>query len=294
MRLAPVQLIYVERVRFDMQKLQNPEISGIEYQHGTLFEYEMREYIFEKWGRKCVYCDVENVPLNMDHVKCQAKGGSNRASNLVPACIPCNKAKDTLDVRDFVKDPKRLARILAQLKAPLQDAVAVNATRWELDRKLRELGLPVEASTGGKTKWNRKQFDVPKTHALDALCVGDVADIARWQEKILRIQCTGRGKYARTTSDKYGFPRSQLPRIKIFYKFRTGDLVQASILNGKNIGVWSGRVTVRSTGYFAIQTGNNKIDGVSYKNLKLLQRGDGYGYSRKPTIEKGELSSSNP
>jgi hypothetical protein len=275
-----------------MQKLQNPEISGIEYQQGTLFEYEMREYIFEKWGRKCVYCDIENVPLNLDHVECQAKGGSNRASNLVPACIPCNEAKDTLDVREFVKDPKRLARILAQLKTPLRDAAAVNATRWELDRKLRELGLPVAASTGGKTKWNRKQFGVPKTHALDALCVGDVADIVRWPREMLRIGCTGRGGYARTRSDKFGFPRIKLPRKKIIHGFRTGDLVQATIPKGKNAGVWRGKVAIRSRGSNTVQAGNKKIDGTSYKNLKLLQRGDGYSYSRKLTIEEGERGSS--
>jgi hypothetical protein len=271
-----------------MQRLQNPEISGIEYQQGTLFEYEMREYIFEKWRRKCVYCDMENVPLNLDHVKCQAKGGSNRASNLVPACIPCNKAKDTLDVRDFVKDPKRLARILKQVKAPLRDAAAVNSTRWELDHQLRALGLPVEASTGGKTKWNRKQYDVPKTHALDALCVGDVTGVIRWQQDVLAIGCTGRGIYTRTRSNKYGFPRTRIPRKKMFHGFTTGDLVQANIPEGKNAGNWRGRVSVRTTGYFGVKKGDMKIDGISHRNLKLLQRGNGYSYSRKPTIKKGE------
>jgi hypothetical protein len=35
-RLAPVDGIAVERVRFDMQPLENHEISGVEYQQGTL------------------------------------------------------------------------------------------------------------------------------------------------------------------------------------------------------------------------------------------------------------------
>jgi hypothetical protein len=48
-----------------LQKLENPEISGIAYQQGTLAGYELREYLLEKWGRKCAYCDATNVPLQI-------------------------------------------------------------------------------------------------------------------------------------------------------------------------------------------------------------------------------------
>ena len=56
MRLAPVAAISQELVRFDTQILQTPEISGVEYQQGTLAGYEVREYLLEKWGRRCAYC----------------------------------------------------------------------------------------------------------------------------------------------------------------------------------------------------------------------------------------------
>jgi hypothetical protein len=67
-RWAPVCAISVKRARFDAQALENPEISGVEYQQGTLAGYEVREYVFEKFGRHCVYCDAVDVPLNLDHV----------------------------------------------------------------------------------------------------------------------------------------------------------------------------------------------------------------------------------
>ena len=66
-KLVPVTELWVETVKFDTQKLQNPEVSGAEYQQGTLFGFEVREYLFEKFGRKCVYCGVESVPLNIKH-----------------------------------------------------------------------------------------------------------------------------------------------------------------------------------------------------------------------------------
>ena len=66
--LAPVTNIVQESVRFDTQLMENPEISGIEYQQGTLVGCEVREYLLEKWSHKCAYCNAEDVPLNIDHV----------------------------------------------------------------------------------------------------------------------------------------------------------------------------------------------------------------------------------
>jgi len=40
-RLVPVTFAEIELARFDTQALQNPEISGIEYQRGELFGYEV-------------------------------------------------------------------------------------------------------------------------------------------------------------------------------------------------------------------------------------------------------------
>ena len=128
-KLCPVTGIAVERVRFDMQLLENPEISGVGYQQGTLAGYEVREYILERDGRCCAYCGVTDVPLNLDHVIPRSRGGSNRVSNLVCACVPCNEEKGPQPVEVFLKaDPRRLAAVKARLKAPLKDAAAVNAT----------------------------------------------------------------------------------------------------------------------------------------------------------------------
>jgi hypothetical protein len=75
-RLAPVLALSVERVRFDMQLLENPEILGVEYQQGTLGGYEIREYVFEKFERHCAYCGITDVPPNLDHIHPRSRGGS--------------------------------------------------------------------------------------------------------------------------------------------------------------------------------------------------------------------------
>ena len=65
--------ITIEVGTFDTQKMQNPEISGIEYQQGTLQGYEIREYLLEKWCRKCAYCKRENLPLRTYNFKSQRR-----------------------------------------------------------------------------------------------------------------------------------------------------------------------------------------------------------------------------
>lgn len=131
--LCPITAMSMELVKFDMQAMENPDIQGWEYQQGTLAGYELREYLLEKWNRMCAYCGKGNVPLQVEHIVPRANKGTHRVSNLTLACEKCNQAKGTQDIKDFLKKkPAMLKHILAQAKAPLKDAAAVNATRWEL------------------------------------------------------------------------------------------------------------------------------------------------------------------
>lgn len=278
--VAPITHLAQELVRFDMQKIDNPEIAGVEYQQGELMGYEVREYLLEKWGRQCAYCGVSNVPLQIDHIHPKARGGSNRVSNLTLACKPCNLRKAAQDVTKFLeKDAKRLAKIQDQAKRPLRDAAAVNATRWKLLNALKATGLMVRTGSGGLTKYNRSHLGIPKTHALDAACVGEVDFVEKWQKPTLVLKATGRGRYQRTLLTRFGFPRGYLTRQKQIHGFQTGDTVKAVVTKGKKIGTYVGRVVIRASGSFSIQTAQGLVQGISYRYCTLVQRSDGYGYS---------------
>lgn len=296
-RWAPVTDLAQELVRFDTQKLENPEISGVEYQQGELVGYEVREYLLEKWGRCCAYCDRQNLPLQVEHIVPRAKGGSDRVSNLTLSCEPCNSAKGSRDIRDFVRDEARLNRILANAKTPLAAAAAVNATRFALLEQLRETGLPVETGTGGRTKWNRTRLGLGKTHALDAACVGSVESVRYAHAPTLRIASYGRGSRKRTRLTKHGFPRGYLAPAKSHFGFRTGDLVTASVPSGVNAGRHTGRVAVRASGSFNIQSTLGTAQGISHKHCRKLQQADGYAYQQStrgfPSALKDRVSSTS-
>lgn len=280
-KFCHITAISMELVRFDMQRMENPEISGVEYQRGTVAGYETREYLLEKWGRKCTYCSAERGPLQVEHIVPRARGGTDRVSNLCLACQTCNRAKGTKDIEVFLKrKPEVLKRILAQAKTPLKDAAAVNATRWELFRQLQSLGLPVECGSGGLTKYNRCVRRLPKSHWLDASCVGQSTPEVLETKGVqpLLITAWGHGCRQMCRMDRYGFPRTSAKGAKFVKGFQTGDLVKARVPSGKNIGAYVGRVAVRQTGSFNITTKQGTVQGISSKYCQVVQKMDGYSY----------------
>ena len=278
-RLAPVSGIVQELVKFDTQRMQNPEISGVEYQQGELAGYELKEYLLEKFGRRCVYCAKSGVPLNVEHIVPKARGGSNRLSNLAIACVECNQKKGAKPIEEFLKGkPELLARVRKQLKTPLRDAASVNATRWALFEALRATGLPIRTGSGALTKFNRHCFGVPKEHWFDALCVGRINGVSYDScMKVLNVSCTGRGQYKRTRTDKFGFPICHFMRTKRPHGVGLGDLVRMTVQKGKHPGIWTGRAFPSNDGRVVLILPEFRIWGRA-RNCSILSLSDGYGY----------------
>jgi 5-methylcytosine-specific restriction endonuclease McrA len=279
--VCPISAISQELVRFDLQQMENPELSDVQYQQGTLCGYETREYLLEKWQRRCVYCAKENVALQIEHIVPRAKGGSDRIRNLTIACETCNTAKGTQEVAVFLaKKPEVLKRILAQAKAPLKDAAAVNATRWKLFECLKVLGLPVECGSGGMTKFNRVMRGLEKAHWLDAACVGKSTPLVLDTCGIvpLSIKAVGRQSRQMCKMDNYGFPRTGPKQASVVKGFCTGDIVRAVVTSGVKVGTYVGKVAVRATGSFNITTKDRTVQGISHRFCTILHHGDGYSY----------------
>ena len=278
-KLTPISTISVEHVKFDTQLMQNSEISGVEYQQGELMGYEVREYLLEKWGRACVYCGATDVPLEIEHIVPKSRGGSNRISNLTLACHDCNQEKGNRTAEEY-----GFPLIQAQAKKPLKDAAMMNATRWRLYEQLKATELPVETGTGGRTKYQRIQHELPKEHFYDALCVGaSTPDHFTSLPTIVQVwSAKGRGTRQMCNTDKYGFPKSHRQAKKHHFGFQTGDLVVANVPKGKYVGTWVGQVAVRASGYFDIKMdGKRVVQGVSHQHFRILQRADGWQYETK-------------
>ncbi len=269
-RWVPISRIEVERVKFDQELMQNPEIAGVEYQRGELAGWELRAYLLEKFQHRCAYCQRGEKVFELDHILPRSRGGSNRASNFALSCHACNAAKGNRTAIEFGHP-----EVEALAQRPLGDAAALNAMRYVLVEQLRTLGLPVRTWSGGRTRWNRDRFGIQKAHCLDALCVGDLAGVRVPALRPLAIAAQGRGSYQRTNVDASGFPRGYLTRRKRIRGFSTGDVVRAEVPKHlKTGGMHLGRVAVRTSGSFRV----GKIDGISACYCRVVQRADGYAY----------------
>lgn len=287
-RWCPIGAISQELVCFDTALLQNPQVEGQQYQRGTLFESEVKEYLLTKWQHQCAYCSTSNTQLEIDHVYPRSKGGSNRISNLVLACRACNAAKADQPLETFLAGkPAVLACIQTQLKTPLVDAAAVNSTRWRLYQELCATGLPVEVGTGGRTRWNRKRLKLPKQHWINAAVVGASTPerLRTVHTRPWLIEAKGRQSRQMVNVDKQGFPCSKPKGPSRVHGFRTGDLVRALVpLHLKTKGAHIGRVLVRSRGTFDLQTKHRRVNGIAARYCQNVQQKDGYSYHQAATF----------
>jgi hypothetical protein len=285
-RWCPITRLDVEQVCFDIQLLQNPEITGVEYQHGELFGWEIRAYLLLKYAYQCVYCGKRDIPFELDHILPLSRGGSSRIANLCLACHACNRAKGTQTAAEWGHP-----EVEVQAQTPLRDAAAVNTTRTKLVEELAVFGLPLGTWTGGRTRWNRARFGIEKTHALDALCVGDIAGVRPGKLKTLLIKATGRGEHCRPLWTEKGFPRAYKMRQKVVAGFATGDRVKAVVPPPlKTAGTHIGRVAVRKSRSFAIRTSQGLVDGINAQYCRVVQRGDGYQYAMAYESRQGASS----
>lgn len=275
-KFAPISSIAVERVKFDLQKLENPNIEGIQYQQGTLAGYTLREAMLEHWGRKCAYCDLENVPLEIEHIHPKSKGGSDRFNNLTLACRNCNQSKGNQAVEDFLKDdPKRVAQIKAHQKKSLSDAAACNCTRNKLFKTLEELTLPVAAGDGASTKMTRINSGLTKQHWIDASCVSTNQTVVLKTLQPLLVKCNGHGNRQFVTMDAYGFPRKGYEPKQVRIDWKAGDIIRVTRIGKPPV---IGRVKKAGKKLAFIPLGGKETT-FSTKNAKPIHRSDGYRYS---------------
>lgn len=282
MRWCPITTIEIEQVRFDTQKLMNPEISSTEYQQGTLIGYEVRQYLLEKWGRKCAYCDATNIPLEIDHVRPKSKGGSDRISNLTLACHECNQSKGNRDIRDFLSGNRNLLeQILSQLRQPLKDAAVLNATRFALVHMVKKLCKTVNCWTGGRTKFNRCTQELPKSHSIDAACVGESgASIRLLTHQPLIVTCKGHGSRQARRVNASGFPAVEKAK-DVFHHVSAGDIIKAQIVKDRKkvkAGTYMARVKTPTQKGCEVLIDGNRISFSSMKDIMFIHHNDGYSY----------------
>ena len=259
--ILPISETILEVATFDSQKMQNPEIEGIEYQQGELQGYEVREYLLEKWGRKCAYCGKSNIPLEIEHIIPKSRGGSDRVPNLTLSCKKCNLKKGNKTVKEF-GHPK----IQQQAKKPLKSVAFMNTVRKRMVEKLN-----CQYTYGFITKYHRIKLGLSKSHVNDAFVIagGD----KQQRVKSFDVKQVRRNNRSIQTNRKGFKPSIRRQR----YQYQPNDLVRHNNVLCKvkgvfNYGKWIS--LVNSVG----KTINSNI-----KNVELITYGKGLQFAVNST-----------
>ena len=264
--ILPISKIVVELAAFDTQKMENPDINGVEYQHGRQEAWwNVREYILYRDGHKCQLCNgkTKDQVLQVHHIVSRRTGG-NSPDNLICLCKTCHDK-----VHQEGIDLKR------KRKRQYKDAAFMNLVRKEIFNVLKTKYDNVEGTYGYITKMTRIQNELPKEHYVDALCIAGHPLAALAKECFLykKVRCHNRQLH-RIGFDKGGKRRRAQSGYEVS-GFQLYDCVQA---DGKEYYLTS-RL---ASGQFFMQDllGNKKSK--MCKSIKLVRHQRGYLIERVP------------
>lgn len=259
-KILPVTQINVEVAQFDIQKINNPQISGIEYQQGVQLGFRnVREYVLFRDNHKCRCCNGKSGDkiLEVHHLESRKTGG-NAPNNLITICTTCHKQyhDGKIDLDKKIKRGKSH-----------KDATFIGIMRKYLWNKLKEKypNLKLNLCYGYQTKAIRFEYNIAKSHINDAYCIAKnlSAKPNDTMFVITQVRKHNRQIYRAKILKKGIFKKAQAP-----YKVNNFCLYDKVKFNNQILFIISRRIN----GYFGVGDINLKMikDGINFKKLTFL------------------------
>ena len=266
--ILPIKTTKVEVASFDIQKLKNPDIEGVEYQHGDCYGYEnKKQFVLTRDEHTCQYCKGKSGSnlLEVHHIKWKSNGGTDILTNLITLCSECHKklhaGKITLNVKET--------------DASFKEAAGVSIMKNSLIKMLKEEypDKTVDITYGYITKVNRHKYKIPKTHYLDAFVIAGNFNAERLNYHYMFVQRRRHNRSLHVVKYyKGGKRRSTVAKKKINNThFRMGDYVQYRNKKGFITGSTHGAATVKDI-YGKSCLGQ---DSITVRKLKLIRHQQG-------------------
>lgn len=179
--LVPNTDLTIEVGKFDIQKMMDPNIQGVEYQQGQTYGYyDVRYFVFARDSYTCQVCKKsKDKILQTHHIVYRSQGGSDRADNLITVCKDCHTHENHQKGNIFWKwmvEGKKLPSY--------KESTFMNIVRKRIYRKYPKANI----TYGNITTPHRKALGLEKTHANDAIAITGIEIINELPKETFMIK----------------------------------------------------------------------------------------------------------
>ena len=158
--ILPIKNTTIEVGNFDIQKIENPDITGIQYQQGSRYGYQnTRAFLMARERGKCQICGKEfskGNPSHIHHIISRSKGGTDREKNLALVHEKCHNKLHRQNKLSLLKKNKQY-----------KDSTFMSTIRG----KFKEVFPDCNMTYGNETFVNRNNLWLEKTHYNDAFVI---------------------------------------------------------------------------------------------------------------------------
>jgi hypothetical protein len=154
--------VIIEVANFDIQKINNPDITGVGYQQGDIYDYQnLRSFVLSREGGLCQLCQEEfssGNPSHLHHIIPRSQGGTDRPDNIALLHKKCHNNLHK----------KKLFHLLKKSKQ-----YKPNTFMSIINQKFEDDIVDVQITFGYITFIKRIQNNIVKTHNNDAFVIAD-------------------------------------------------------------------------------------------------------------------------
>jgi hypothetical protein len=207
--ILPISKITIEIANFDIQKIENPDITNEGYQQGDMYGYQnTRTYLMAREHGLCQLCKkgfTKGSPSHIHHCKQRNEQGSNRVKNLALLHKKCH-----------IKLHKKGLKLSSPRDYKANTFMSIINERFHID--IPELNI----TFGYKTFVDRNKLGLEKTHYNDAFVIANGSN----QDKCKPIEIKQKHKNNRKLQIQKKGHKPAIRRQR--YKIQPKDLIWVS------------------------------------------------------------------
>lgn len=279
-------ILHIEVGKFDTAKIINPEINGVDYQHGQTYGFfEERYFVFARDNYTCQCCGKsKDKILQTHHIIYRSNGGTDRVDNLITVCTDCHTSKNHQKGGILYKWQEQHKKVKQYKEPPFMNAI----------RKRIFARYPNAHTTyGSETTPHRKELGLEKTHYNDAITISGITNIKEDPKEWLLIKQFRKKKRSlheatarKGRKEPNCFQKRNSKNTPFYRGFYLNDKVKVFGHGqiGYITGFTSGGAYVKNVDGEYITIPNKSYKQVSIKYLKLLSHNNNWQYVVKSAV----------